>query len=87
MAGITVPLSSAMKADAKTALAALGRTGTSYSARELRHIVIQYLVSTGLTKNQAVASTAGQRWFTDGANVTDGVFASAANAQINVSSL
>jgi len=84
MAGITAPLTTAMKVDAKAALAALGRTGTSYSARELRHFVIQWLVSTGLSKNQAIASSTGQRWFTVGANVIDGVFASVTNAQINV---
>ena len=87
MAGITAPLNSAMKVDAKAALAAKGISSGSYSARELRHIVIQWLVSTGLSKNAAIASSTGQRWFTDGANVTDGVFASAANAAINVSSL
>jgi hypothetical protein len=48
--------------------------------------VIQYLVSTGLTKNQAIASVTGQRWFTAGANVTDGVFASPANALIDITS-
>jgi hypothetical protein len=86
MAGITAPLNSQMKADAKTALTAAGITSGSYSARQLRHIVIQYLVSTGLTKNQAIASVTGQRWFTAGANVTDGVFDSPANALIDITS-
>ena len=85
MAGITAPLNSTMKADAKTALTAAGITSGSYSARQLRHIVIQYLVSTGLTKNQAIASVTGQRWFSN-ANVTDGVFANAANALIDITS-
>jgi len=85
MAGITAPLTNAMKADAKTALTAAGITSGSYSARELRHIVIQYLVGTGLTKGQALASTTGQRWVSN-ANVTGGVFASAANALIDITS-
>jgi len=86
MAGITAPLNSAMKVDAKAALAAKGISSGSYSARELRHIVIQWLVSTGLSKNAAIASSTGQRWFSN-ANVTDGVFASAANAKIDITSL
>ena len=85
MAGITAPLNSTMKADARTALAAAGITSGSYSARQLRHIVIQYLVGTGMSKNQAIASTVGQRWFSN-ANVTDGVFASPANALIDITS-
>jgi hypothetical protein len=85
--GITAPLTTQMQADAKTALTARGISSGSYSARELRHIVIQYLVSTGMTKNAALASATGQRWHTAGANISNGVWADAANAAIDVSGL